>query len=92
MTSTPILRIPCSIGLTAAAFGAYLTDEEELDGDAVDLEHKTVNIPTNNPRFAWDVAEIAVNKGWADDSAVARAVSDFLEGPNGIVASGRKGN
>lgn len=86
MTDMPILRIPCRISLAAAAFGAHLILQEELDGVTVDLDNKTVNISTDSPGFAWDVAEIAVQKGWADDSAVARAVSDFLEGPNGIVA------
>ena len=90
MTDSPILRIPCRISLTAAAYGAHLTEQEDIDGVTVDLDNKTVNIPTDNPRFAWDVAQIAVDKGWADDAAVARAVSDFLEGPDGIVTRARQ--
>lgn len=92
MADMPVLSIPCRISLTAAAFAAHLIEVEEIDGVTVDLEAKTVNIPTNQPRFAWDVAELGVQKGWVNDNDAARAVSEFLEGPNGIVTTARKGD
>jgi hypothetical protein len=44
------------------------------------IDGRNVQIPTSYPPFAWDVAEIAVQHEWADDSEACRAVNAFLEG------------
>lgn len=87
MSDIPILRIPCLATLAAVGLAAHLV-ENDIDG--VTVEERDVCIPTDSPAFAWEVAEIAVDKGWADDTAVAKAVSGFLEGPDGLVTTARR--
>ena len=75
MSDTFILRIPCATGLSAAAFGAHLIEQVELDG--ITVEGREVLIPcTGDPAFAFGIAEESAP--WAHDDEAANAVGAFL--------------
>lgn len=78
----PVLRVPCFDDESAHALAEYLRGQG-IEGVGVDGACATV--PTDRAAFAFSVGEIAVDHEWAADGAVARAVSDFLEGPDGLV-------
>jgi len=70
------LRLPCADKECAEAFAAWLRNQQ-LGTVTVDGRH--VSVPTNSHSFAWEVAEIANERGWAHDDEVIRAVYEFLE-------------
>lgn len=75
MPEVNILRIPCATGLSAAAFGAHLVEQVELDG--ITVEGREVLIPcTGDPVFVFGIAEESAP--WAHDDEAANAVREFL--------------
>lgn len=71
-----VLTLPCVDELMAESFAGWLR-REEVDGVSVD--GRDVRVPTDNPLFAWDLAEAAVEHEWAHDDEVCAAVGAFLE-------------
>lgn len=71
-----VLSLPCADELMAESFAGWLR-AEKVDVHGVD--GRNVLIPTDNPPFAWDVAEAAVAHEWAHDDEVCAAVGAFLE-------------
>jgi hypothetical protein len=66
-------RIRCSGPAAAAAYAAYLTDHEDLDGVGVD--DATVTVPGMTPAGVIELAELAVHPGHASDADAAAAIA-----------------
>ncbi len=77
MSNTLILTLPCLDGQAAQAFADWL---EGAEIDVLHVDGRNVQIPTTYPPFAWDVAEVAVDHGLANDPEVCAAVGAFLKG------------
>jgi hypothetical protein len=70
------ISIPCVDADRATQFATWL----RLEGvDVSRVDGVNVVLPTDNPVFAWDVAEAANKHGYADDDAVSRAVASKLD-------------
>jgi hypothetical protein len=72
--ATQDLRIPCTDENAAQRFHTWLLSEGIED---VHSDGREVFVSTDNPGFAYAVAEQAVDNGFADDDEAARAAHNF---------------
>lgn len=77
MAEVRVLSLPCVDEKAAEECATWFRGAEL---DAISVDGRNVLIPTSYPPFAWDVAEIAVEREWASDPEVCAAVGAFLEG------------
>lgn len=75
MPNPPVIRMQCTDENAAQLFETYLISEG-VETKGTDGAH--VLVPTTYPPFAWDVAEVAVEQGFARDDQAAASAQKFL--------------
>lgn len=72
----PVLRLRCTDESSAQLFEAWLRNEGV---DTKGTDGTDTLVPTNNPLFAWDLAEAANDNGFAHDGEACASVRRFFE-------------